>query len=131
MENDPEMMKKAVAQNRKLYDLPPLAPPPQPELGTAQYLIKTEINNLVAGIYEALADVEPGEDVTVEDRFLIDIGNTLERCRKQLSAFYDLTKPPHIVGSLNLTADEMRKPGIIVGYVDESRNEYRVDNKRE
>lgn len=94
MEYDPEMMKKAVAQNRRLEGLPPPAPPPQPEIGTVQYLIKTEINNLMAGIYEALADVEPGEDVVVEDRFLVDIGNTLESCRKQLSAFYDLTGPP-------------------------------------
>ena len=57
------------------------------ELGTVQYLVKTDIPSLMEGIYEALADVPEGDEVTIEDRFLIDIGNTLKSAAGQLSAF--------------------------------------------
>jgi hypothetical protein len=62
------------------------------ELGTVQYLVKTDIPSLMAGIYEALADVPEGDEVTMEDRFLIDIGNTLKSAAAQLSAFRALYK---------------------------------------
>jgi hypothetical protein len=39
------------------------------------------------GPFEALADVKEGDAVSIEDRFLIDIGDTLEKARAQLAAF--------------------------------------------